>query len=663
LAVGLAAIGAGRPTPSLGRPRASAPAATTPASPDARALTDARSISSPANPDARPVPIDDLFFTRNAYGGAWSPDGRDVVFTSDISGRLNLWKVPAAGGWPVQLAQSDDAQRGAAWSPDGKWIVFEQDRGGNELYDLYAIPSAGGQVVNLTQTPDVREYYARWSPDGKTIAFSRKAASDPVRDIALIDWASHGVRRLTREATTNHSWSAVAWSPDGKTIYANRQDISFLDSDVYSIDVATGQLRNLTHHQGNVINNSTSLSPDGKALLLSSNEKGGFKNVALLDVATGKRSWITDVKWNAEARDFSPDGKWVTYVISADGRTEAFIADRSSGAATRIAMPPGVNFFDGNPGAFSPGGDRLLVSHESATEPSDLWIYDIRKRAPRQLTISTIASLQATPLPQAQIVHYQSFDGKTISALLWMPFNLKRDASNPAIVYPHGGPTGQISDYWFPDVTALVSRGYTVIAPNVRGSTGYGIEFQRANYQDLGGGDLQDEIHAVELLKRTGYIDPRKIGITGGSYGGFMTLMAIGKTPEVWSAAVALYGIIDWITMVKFSDPMLQQYVKSLLGDPEKDLAVYQKTSPIKYLNNAKAPLLILQGDNDVRVPKEEAQQVVNLLQKGGKIVQAHYYADEGHGFVKRENQIDAIKRSIDWLDRYLKGNAAASSP
>lgn len=626
-----------------------------PASPDARVATDAQTIRSTPNPKARPVPIDNLYFTRSVWGAAWSPDGREVAFTSDIAGRFNLWKVRATGGWPVQLTQSDEIQGGTVWSPDGKWILYQQDVGGNELYDVYAIPGDGGAVVNLTNTPKIRETTPRWSPDGNTIAIGFKPESAMVYDVALIDWRTRAVRKLTTETATDRNWSFVAWSRDGKTVYANRGEVSFTDGDVYSIDVATGKTRNLTPHEGKVITYATSLSPDGKTLLITSNAKNGYQNVALLDIQTGKRSWATDVKWEASSQDFSPDGKSFTYTINADGRIDAFVADRATGKASKVAVPEGLNYFDGAPSAFSPRGDRLIVSHQSSTQPSDLWIYDVQTRVPRQLTVSAIASLHATPLPASQIVHYKTFDGKTISALMWVPFNLKRDASNPAIVFPHGGPTGQMVDYWNTDVTALVSRGYTVIAPNVRGSTGYGIDFQRANYQDLGGGDLQDEVYAAKFLESTGYVDPKKIGIMGGSYGGFMTLMAVGKTPDVWGAAVALYGIIDWRTMVKFSDPVLQQYVKALLGDPVKDAAVYDATSPIKYIHNVKAPLLVLQGDNDPRVPKEEAQQVVDLLKADGKTVEVKYYPNEGHGFVKRENQIDAITRSIEWLDRYLK--------
>lgn len=643
----------------LGAQRAAQAGASTPVSPELRVPTDAQSVRSLINPRAQPVPIDNLYSTRTVYSAAWSPDGREIAFTSDIAGRFNLWKVNASGGWPVQLAQSDDRQAGAVWSPDGKWILFEQDTGGNELYDIYAIPSEGGTVVNLTHTPRVREQGARWSPDGRSIAITIKPESATVYNLAVIDWRTRAVRRLTNETAADRNWSFVAWSPDGRTVYANRGEVSATDADVYSLDVATGTAHNLTPHQGKSLTNATSLSPDGRTLLVTSNARNGYQNVALLDVATGRQTWVTDVRWEAASADFSPDGKSFTYTINADGRIDAFVADRATGRSSKVAVPAGLNYFDGAPTAFSPHGDRLIVSHQSSTQPADLWIYDVRTRTPRQLTVSAIASLHAMPLPEAQIVHYKTFDGKIISALMWVPFNLERNGSNPAIVWPHGGPTGQMVDYWNTDVTALVSRGYVIIAPNVRGSTGYGIEFQRANYQDLGGGDLQDEVYAAKFLQSTGYVDPRKVGIMGGSYGGFMTLMAIGKTPEVWAAAVALYGIIDWRTMAKFSDPVLQQYVKALLGDPAKDSAVYDATSPIRYVHDVKAPLLVLQGDNDPRVPKEEAQQVVDLLKADGKVVAVKYYPNEGHGFVKRENQIDAITRSIEWLDRYLNPKGA----
>jgi dipeptidyl aminopeptidase/acylaminoacyl peptidase len=624
-------------------------------SPDTREITDPKKISSAEMTGAGPVPIDDLFYTRSSGGGAWSPDGKEVLFTSNFTGRLNLWKVSSSGGWPIQLSQSDDRQGSAIWSSDGKGILFQSDRGGAETYDLFMVPSNGGELTNVTKTDAISETSPAWSPNGSMLAFSYKLKTAPATDIAVMDWSTRAVRNITNEKTADHFWLTKIWSPDGKLIYATRVNASFTDGNVIRIDVATGKQEQLTPHEGQARNIASAVSPDGKTILITSDRPGGYQNVALLDVATKKITWVTDTQWEAQAGDFSPDGKSFTYTVNEDGRTDAYLADSSTRKGAKLNLPGGQNGFSGDPTPFSADGTRLLINHQSSTQPADLWVYDLNTKKARQLTISAIGSLQAAKIPPSQLVHYKSFDGKIISAFLWVPYNLKRDGSNPGIVLPHGGPTGQTQDNFSRNVIALVSRGYTVIAPNVRGSTGYGMDFQKANVKDLGGGDLEDEVFAAKFLTATGFVDEKKMGIIGGSYGGYMTLMAIGKKPDLWAAAVEQYGIINWLTMLEHEDPYLQEYEKSLLGDPVKDREIYDNASPIKFIRNAKAPLLVLQGENDIRVPKEEAEQVVAIYKEIGKTVDSHFYPQEGHGFAKRENQIDAIKRSVAWFDRYLK--------
>ncbi len=624
-------------------------------SPDTREITDPKKITSAEEAGAGAVPIDDLFYTRATGGGAWSPDGKEIVFSSNFTGRFNLWKVNASGGWPIQLSQSDDRQGGAIWSPDGKWILYQSDRGGGEIYDLFAIPSGGGKALNLTNTDDISETSPRSSPDGMQLAISYKKKTAPVTDVAVMDWNTRAVRNLTNETTPDHLWSGQVWGPDGKVLYATRDNAGFTDASVYRIDAATGQKEELTPHEGQSRTSVSAISPDGKTLLVTADRSGGYPNVALVDTATKKLTWVTDLKWEADAGEFSPDRKWFTYAVNEDGRTDGYLAETATGKATKLNLPLGLNGFSSNPSAFSPDGKRVLVSHQSSTQPGDLWVYDPAAKRATQLTLSAIASLASAKLPPSQVVHYKSFDGKTISAFLWVPYNLKRDGSNPGIVLPHGGPTGQTVDSFNRFAAALASRGYVCIAPNVRGSTGYGMDFQKANVKDLGGGDLEDEVYAAKFLGSTGFVDEKKIGITGGSYGGYMTLMAVGKKPELWAAAVEQFGIINWLTMLKHEDPFLQEYEKSLLGDPVKDLEIYENASPIKFLRQAKAPLLVLQGENDIRVPKEEAEQVVAIYKETGKTVDSHFYPQEGHGFAKRENQIDAITRTVAWFDRYLK--------
>lgn len=624
-----------------------------------RPLTDPHALHSPRVPGAAAVPIPDLFYTRSYMGAAWSPDGREVVFSTNFTGRYNLWKVDAAGGWPIQLTQSEDRQFNAAWAPDGKSIAFQSDRGGNEMYQLYRVPAAGGQVVALTADAQTSHSEPLFSPDGRQLAFDRKPKVSPVNDVAVLDLSTHAQRQLTHEASGDHLWQVFAWSRDGRSLYANRTNAAFTDSSVWRIDVASGRTEELTPHKGDALITGSAVSPDGRWLLAASDARDGRSQAALIDLGSHAVRWITDGPWETITYGFSPDGRSAAYLTNADGRSDLFLYDVDSGRSRKLPMPAGLNVFAGNPSAFSADGSRLLVTHQSSVQPNDLWIVPVAGGAARQLSHGALASLAAAKLPEAQLVGYRSFDGTVISAFVWLPPNLERDGTAPAVVLAHGGPASQTVDFFNREAIALASRGYVCIAPNVRGSTGYGIAFQKANTRDLGGGDLKDEVAAVKFLRDSGYVDAKKVGISGGSYGGYMTLMAIGRTPGVWAAGVDSYGIINWLTMAQHSDPFLRQYLRSLLGDPQKDRAIYQAASPLTYLRQARAPLLVLQGDNDIRVPKEEAEQVVAVLKGAGRTVDAHYYPQEGHGFARRENQIDALERTVAWFDRYLKGGPA----
>jgi len=619
--------------------------------PNDRQLTDPKAVTSTTNPDAKPVPVEDLYVTRLIDSAALSPDGAEVAVTTNLTGRTNLWKLSATGSWPVQLVQSDDRQAEPVWSPDSKWVAYSQDKGGNELWDIYLISREGGSPINLTRTPDIREQHPVWSHDGKLIACDYKPKQAPSYDLAVIDVATHSLRKLTEEKDPQQNWDVIAFSPDNKILYANRTSVGFDDGDIYAVDVASREQTNLTRHEGKRLNIGSDVAPDGLTILMTSNQKGGYLNLAILDLASKKLNWITDTQWEVQASAFSPNGTRFTYAINADGRSELYLGDRQ-GEASKLNLPPGLNTTFAQ--QFSSDGRSLLIEHEAMNTPNDLWIYDVETQRARQLTHMAVASLTPQNLPPSELVHYKTFDGKTITALLRMPFNLKRDGSNPAILLPHGGPTGQTIDSWSRSSNALASRGYIVLMPNPRGSTGYGMDFQRANYQDLGGGDMKDELAGLDWLLSTGYVDPQKLGVFGGSYGGFMTLMLVAREPGKFTAAVDMFGPLDWYTMLKNSDPLLNQYLRNLLGDPEKDRKVYEDDSPIKYIQNIRAPLLVLQGDNDARVPKEETERLVEALKKKGNIVEVVYYPDEGHGFDKLEHQIDTARRTVAWFDKYL---------
>jgi dipeptidyl aminopeptidase/acylaminoacyl peptidase len=624
--------------------------------PPPRAITVPTQIQSQTLDGAAPVPIPDLFYVRGVTDAAWTPDGRTVVFATNLTGRFNLWKVPADGGFPMQLTQSDDRQSAIAISPDGKLAVYETDHGGAEIYDLHAVPVSGGADIDLTATPDVSETHAVFSRDGRMLAFDRRVKTEPSTNIAVMSLTDRKVRVLTHETAPDREWSVVAFTPDGRGVLANRSDFKGVEAAAYIIDIASGEARALTKAEG-AYNAASDISPDGRSVALTTELADGRRQAAVLPVAGGAVRLLMKDDWEQSADRFSPTGDALVFSRNVDGREALYASASGGGEPKSLGGEPGVDAAaTRSASSISPDGTRLLYIHQSGTTPPDLWVETLSTGRTAPLTRLGLASIDPARLPQARIVHYASEDGTVISAFLWVPFNLARDGKAPGAVLPHGGPTGQTLDSFNRTAAALASRGYVVIAPNPRGSTGYGRAFEEANRKDLGGGDLVDEVYGARFLTATGFVDPRHIGITGGSYGGYMTLMAAAKTPKLWAAAVDEYGIIDWFAMYNSEAPTLQQYQIGLIGDPVKDKAVYAASSPLTWVHQLEAPLLVLQGDNDIRVPRTQALEVIDLLKKDGRTVDSHFYPNEGHGFAKRENQIDALERTIAWFDKYLKG-------
>jgi dipeptidyl aminopeptidase/acylaminoacyl peptidase len=587
------------------------------------------------------------------FDATWSADGRQLFVSTNLTGRYNIWRMDASGSWPVQLTQSDDGQGGFAVSPDGKTLYYTQDKGGNEQYDVYSVPAGGGAPSNLTNTPDLREESLLISQDGRAMAMSTKKSGEGQVNLAVMDLATGQVRALTHEADPQWRWNAVAWTNGGRSLIADRGFTDGSLGEVWKIDVASGKATKLLGKAG-VVYSASDARADGSAIALTTNEGTHQPHAAVFVPASGAIQTLKPTPWEQNSGAISPDGRSMIVQTSEDGRQSLELVDLASLAEHPLATPPGVNGTIGTQ-PFTPDSRRLLVLHSGADTPGELQSFDVAAGKMTPLTHLAMASLAPEHLPKSRIVTFRSFDGTLVSAVVTMPFNLKRDGGNPAVVMPHGGPTGQTNDGFSRYATALASRGYVVIQPNPRGSTGYGLAFQKANYQDLGGGDLKDELAAKQFLVDSGYVDGKRVGIAGGSYGGFMTLMAIGRAPDEFAAAVDLFGIIDWRTMWQHEDALLQAYQKSLLGTPTDAPKVYDATSPLTYIEAAKAPLLVQQGENDIRVPAGQARQVVDALKKKGNTVDAVFYPAEGHGFLKRENQQDSMKRMVEWFDKYLK--------
>jgi len=642
--------------------------------PEPKAITDPKQIASKA--DARVeknLSIEKLYMTRQVGGSTWSPDGKTIAFISNLSGRNNLWLVPSEGGWPVQLTVSEERQAQPAWSPDGKWIAYTSDYDGDEQWDIFLVSPKTGQVVNLTNTREIAEEHPTWSPDGRYLAYMVKPRTSSVFEIDVYDTLMRDVKHLTTDTAKDRMNVAPIWSADGTFIVYTQEQSKGTDSNIFAVSVSSAQSTLLTPHSGEQTYSANDVSPDGESVLMTSNAGDGYDNVGLLNIASKKIRWLTQDKWEISGEHFSPDGRLLTYSANIDGNTDIYLYDIASGTTHALPLPKGVNYVAGQPSPFTRDGSRMLYSHTGPTAPGDLWVYNIaggeakskttgtRADTPAphdrsyQLTYSLVGGLRSEDMVEPYLVHYPSTDGRwTISALVYVPYNLPRNGEHPAIIYVHGGPTAQTTNTFNRFVQYMANQGYIVIAPNYRGSTGYGKAFQQANLFDMGGGDLRDVLAAADWIKQTGYVDPKKLILMGGSYGGYLTMMGVTKAPELWAAGVPIVPFVNWFTEIQNEDPVLQQSDLATMGDLVKNKALYEDRSPINFVDQIKAPLYLLAGGNDPRCPKEEAQQVVEAVKKRGGVAEYKVYENEGHGFSKVENQIDAYKRVADFLKAHV---------
>ncbi|HVI10951.1 MAG TPA: S9 family peptidase [Candidatus Binatia bacterium] len=621
--------------------------------PAPEAITDPKKVASKPNAEVEPksLTIEKLYMTRQIGRPTWSPDGKRVAFISNMSGRNNLWVVPAEGGWPVQLTVSDQRQAAPTWSPDGKWIAYQSDYDGDELWDIFLVSPVTGKVVNLTSTRQISETGPTWSPDGRYLAYLVKPKDSAAYEIDIYDMLMREVKHMTTGTPQDKNNSNPIWSKDSKYIVYTQEQAKGTDSNVFLAEVATAQSTLLTPHEGEHLYSATDISPDSKHILITSNAANGYDNAGQIEITSKKVSWFTRDKWQIRSGEFSPDGKRVTFTANVDGNEDIYLHDLATNKSTALPIPKGVNEPAGGHSAFSKDGSRLLYYHNGPTAPGDLWVYTTATGKSHQLTHSLVAGVRSEDMVEPLLVHYPSRDGKwTISAFLYVPFNMARNGQNAAVVYIHGGPKSQSMNSFNRFVQFAVNQGYMVLAPNYRGGTGYGKEFENANLFDMGGGDLQDVLAGVDWIKQTGHLDPKKIAVMGGSYGGYLSMMAVTKAPDVWAAGVPIVPFVNWFTEIENEDPILQQSDLATMGDVEKNKALYQDRSPINFIDQVKAPLLLLAGGHDPRCPKEETQQVVEAIKKRGGTVDYKIYENEGHGFARVENQIDAYKRVADFL-------------
>ena len=605
----------------------------------------------------RRASIEDLVgspYVDYVWGGIdLAPDGTEVAFAWNRSGTFEIYRAPIERERLYQLTDARERSVWPRWSPDAKQIAFLRDRGGNERFDIWLVDRDGETERNLTNEPDATHRDIAWSPDGSRIAYvANVAGMEKAFAVHVIDLATGKKRALTDGKFDDER---PRWSPDGgRLLFSSRRDAVRTNSDLYVVSADGGTPKKLETRDTDGESLEGEWSADGTRIAFTTNTRRRYE----VAVATLGGDSVTRVEpltksiFDERTPAWRPDGRALLYEHNEDAEVSIRRVFVVSHADHAVADRPGVH----NGVRVGPDGDLVAYLFSGARDPWDVYVTRERMTEPRRLTRSLPATVDPETLVEPIHVRYPGAMGREIPALLYIPYAeaLRGDGSPPAIVHVHGGPTSQHYRWWDRASQWFAMNGYVVLAPNVRGSTGYGREFQEANRQDWGGQDLEDVVKGLDWLAKQRIADTKRVGIYGGSYGGYLTLMALAKYPDRWAAGVSLVGVVSWKTMYDTTRGDLRDYLVREFGDPTNDAERYRDRSPLTHISKIEAPLLVLQGENDPRVPLSEAEQVVAALRSAGKMHEYHVYKGEGHGFRSRENMIDSVRRAGEWFDRYL---------
>jgi dipeptidyl aminopeptidase/acylaminoacyl peptidase len=601
------------------------------------------------------------FLANTAYSGSsFSPDSKKILMNSNETGVFNVFSVPVDGGKPVQLTDSKvNAIFGIGYFPKDERFLYSSDQGGNEQTHIY-VQSPDGKVQDLTPGEKVKADFQGWTNDDKGFFFTTNERDPAAFDLYEMSFDGFQ-RKLVYQNPGGYIFGGI--SPDRRHIVLVKVQTS-TDSDIYLHDRTTDKTTLLTPDakpNTEVGNTPQDFSPDSKSLYYTTDAGSEFAYLVRYDLATGKRDEVLRTKWDIMGAGFSRDNKWFTISINNDAKTELRVFRAEGMKPVDLPVMPGADITGLG---FSPDGSKLVFYAESAG-PRDLYLQDLKSGKIRQMTRALNPAIDAADLVKPQVVRFKSYDGVEIPGILYKPHQASAASKVPGLVWVHGGPGGQSRVGYSGFIQYLVNHGYAVYAINNRGSSGYGKTFYAMDDRKHGDADLDDCVTSKKLLTGTGFVDPNKIGIIGGSYGGYMVLAALAYRPQEFAVGVNLYGVSNWLRTLQsipaWWGPTRDSLYKEL-GNPEADEAYLRKISPLFHADKIERPLIVLQGANDPRVLKVESDEIVEAVRKKGVPVEYLLFENEGHGFSRKETQEKAYTATLKFLDKYLKGEGGAST-
>jgi dipeptidyl aminopeptidase/acylaminoacyl peptidase len=603
--------------------------------------------------------IEQFMNTVRIGGSSFSADEKSLLFHSNKSGIYNVYSVAVNGGAPSQLTNSTkESTFAVSYFPTDSRFLYTYDRGGNENSHLY-LRELDGSERDLTPGDKVKANFLGWSHDRKSFFFStneRDARYFDVYEMPLDTFKAS----LVYKDETGLDFGDI--SIDKKYIAFQKNGGSPADSDIYLYNSATKELKNITGHTGDVANSPETFDVASKYLYYLTDAGGEFRYVSRYDLATGKSETVEKAPWDIFYTYFSHNGKYRVTAINEDARTRMKIYDAASGKLVSLPQLPNADITGVN---ISPSEKLMAFYLNGDRSPSNLYVYDFTTKKATKLTDSLNPEINPADLVDSSVIRYKSFDGVQIPSILYKPKQASAQNKVPAIVLVHGGPGGQTRVGYSPLTQYLVNHGYVILGVNNRGSSGYGKTFFTSDDGKHGREPLWDCVEAKKYLASLGYVDESKIGIAGGSYGGYMVLAALTFKPEEFAVGVDLFGVSNWVRTLQSIPPYWESFRKSLykeIGDPNTDLENLRAVSPLFHADKIVKPLIVLQGANDPRVIKPESDEIVDNIKKRNGVVEYVLFDNEGHGFTKKANEIRAYKAILDFLDRYLKNGTAVSS-
>ncbi|SHG51524.1 S9 family peptidase [Halobaculum gomorrense] len=611
---------------------------------------------------------------RSAHSAAFAPDGT-LAFLMDTTGTPQVWSLDEAGAWPAQHTFYEERVTFVDWSPERRELAFGMDEGGNERMQLYRLDPDAGVVTEWTGMPDAKHRWGGWSHDGEQFAFASNRRDESVFDVYV-----QGRDETGDEAELVYEgdgWLSVAgWSPDDTRLLVHEAHASF-DHDLHVLDVETGDLIHLTPHTSEARFQSPEWAPDGDGVYVCTDhasdtlrleriapggsdrggdgrgdESGGDGNRDG-DAALGDLFVVEDGgDWNVDGVVVDEDTTRVAYSRNVDGYTEITVGEFT--AADRIdpfaeaELPKGV----AGGVSFGPDADRLAATVTGSTVNANAYVVDVKTGEASRWTHAATAGIPEETFVEPELVHYPTFDGREIPAFFSTPDDAT-DGETPVVVDIHGGPESQRRPSFNAVKQYFLNNGYGVFEPNVRGSSGYGKAYAHLDDVERRMDSVADIEAAVEWLHDHPAVDPDRIVAMGGSYGGFMVLAAMTEYPDLWAAGVDIVGIASFVTFLKNTGDWRRELREAEYGSLADDREFLESISPINHVDEIAAPLFVLHGANDPRVPVDEAEQIVEEASEHvptKKLI----FEDEGHGFSKLENRIEAYRAVVEFLHEHV---------